>query len=213
VADLAKWDRAFFGGKIVSASDVKLTTTACRLPSGASTHYGFGWMIDDFDGQPRIEHGGGTFGFTSINEYFPKQQEFVIAFINDASADAAIIGNAAFEALNPAIAAAAREPVAGENPKITALVRQWLRRAQTGRIDRSQLTARFSASLNPAIVTFTKAQLAPFGDPTSFVYRGKSVAGGVTAYRYRVSFKAVTMSLTISVDAKGKIAGMDFGLE
>jgi D-alanyl-D-alanine carboxypeptidase len=213
VADLAKWDLAFFGGKIVNASDVKLATAAYHLPSGRSTDYGFGWMIDSFDGEPRIEHGGGTLGFTSINEYFPKQQEFFIAFINDSSADATSVGNAAFEALNPAIAKAAREPVPGENPKITALARQWLRRAQTGEIDRSQLTASFSASLNAAAVAETKAQMAPLGAPTSFIYRGKSSLAGVTVYRYRVSFKSGTLKLTIGIDRAGKIAGIDFGLD
>lgn len=213
VSDLAKWDEAFFGGKVVDASDVKLATAGYHLPSGKSTHYGFGWMIDTFDGQPRIEHGGGTFGFISINEYFPLQREFVIAFINYTGADAATIGNAMFEALNPAIAAAARKPVPGEDPKVTALARQWLHRAQTGDIDRSQLTATFSTSLKPNIVTGTKAQLAPLGDPTSFVYRGKSEAAGVTSYQYRVSFKAVTMHVVISIDTHGKIAGLDFGLE
>jgi D-alanyl-D-alanine carboxypeptidase len=213
VSDLANWDRAFFGGTIVDPSDVKLATSAHHLPSGSSTHYGFGWMIDTFDGQPRIEHGGGTFGFTSINEYFPEQHEFVIAFINDSGADAAIIGNAAFEALNPAIAAAGRRPVAGENPKITALARQWLRRAQTGTIDRSQLTASFSGSLSPTIVAETKAQLAPLGEPSSFVYRGKTRAGNLTAYEYRLSFKAVTMKLSITIDSRGKIAGIDFTTE
>lgn len=210
-SDVAKWDLAFFGGKIVSMRDVRLATTAHRLPSGRSTDYGFGWLIDTFQGQPRISHDGGTNGFTSQNAYFPKQHQFVVALINTSSAQAASVAASAFDAMHPAITAAARKPAPGENSTITALARRWLHLAQTGKLDRSQLTPAFSKVLTPAIVTRTQQGLGPLGDPTSFVYRGKRTSNGTTAYRYRVSFPSVTLLMILQIDAKGQISGIAFG--
>jgi D-alanyl-D-alanine carboxypeptidase len=209
-SDMAKWDEAFFSGRIVDARDVRLATAAHRLPSGRSTGYGFGWVVDTFDGQPRIWHSGGTFGFTSQNEYFPKLHEFVIALVNTSSVEASGIGAAAFEAMHPAIAAAVQRPAAGEDPNVTALAREWLHRAQTGEIDRAQLTATFAASLTPQIVAQTEAALGPLGTPLQFVYRGKKVDRGVTVYRYRIGFTSAKLVLVIGIDQKGKIAEIGF---
>lgn len=208
--DLAKWDKAFFGGKIVSIADVKLATTAHTLPSGRSTEYGFGWEVNSFEGQPHIGHDGGTWGFLSENDYYPRQHEFVIAFVNSAAAPPEIVTAAAFNASNPAIAAALRKPAAGEDPRITQLAREWVRRFQTGDIDRSQLTAKLSSAIPPAEIPMFKTQLAELGAPAAFIYRGKQSADGVTAYTYLVQFKGAALKFILGVDKAGKIAALDF---
>jgi D-alanyl-D-alanine carboxypeptidase len=209
-ADLVKWDGAFFGGEVISPADVTLATTAHTLPSGRSTKYGFGWVIDTFDGEKRIWHNGGTSGYGAQNEYFPDLHEAVAALANSASADPASVATAAFEVLNPAVAAAARKAVPGENPKITALARRWMQRAETGNIDRSQLDAKMSAALTPAVVKGGKAQFGPLGKPTAFIYRGKTTEGTSTIYTYRVDFKAAAIFMHLGINNKGKISELDF---
>ena len=213
VADMAKWDAAFFGGKIVSSRDVALATTAHRLSSGKSTGYGFGWFINEKAGQPSIAHSGGTFGFASVNEYFPKLHEFVIVLANVAGADPEFIADQAFDALHPEIAAAEVKPAKGEDPAITALARQWLGRMRSGDIDKAQLSAGFAKFLTPQMISGMKAGLAPLGDPTSFVYRGKTAANGATAYRYNVGFKGARLTFIIAVDGQGKISSLGIGSE
>ncbi len=210
VEDMAKWDQAFFGGKIISPQDVTLATSAHRLPNGKSTDYGFGWAIDTHEGQPRIEHDGGTFGFTSENDYYPTLHEFTIVLTNVAGADPVHIASRAFDALHPDIAAASSKAVAGEDPVITARAREWLQRAQTGEVDTSQLTPAFSKVLTPDAIAGTKAALAPLGDPTSFVYRGKTTEGGATRFEYRVGFKTTVIKMLMVIDKDGKIAGIGF---
>jgi CubicO group peptidase (beta-lactamase class C family) len=213
VADMARWDAAFFGGKIVAPQDVRLATTAHHLASGKSTGYGFGWFVDEKAGQPAIEHSGGTFGFASVNEYFPKLHEFVIVLTNVAGLDPAFIANQTFDALHPAIAAAERKPAKGEDHAITALAREWLHRMQTGEIDRSQLSAAFAKHLTPQMVGSMKDGLAPFGNPTSFIYRGKSSMNGSTAYRYSVGFKGAAITFTIALDNHGKVSSLGIDSE
>lgn len=213
VEDMAKWDRAFFGGKIVSPQDVALATTAHRLPNGKSTAYGFGWFTDKKDGVARIAHDGGTFGFASENDYYPTLHEFIIVLTSDAGPDPQFIAGKAFDALHPDLAAADAKPAAGENPAITALARQWLHRAQTGQVDRSQITAAFSKDLTPAAIAQTKDALGPMGAPASFIFRGKTSDGGVTQYEYRIAFKSAVIKMVIGIDKSGKIAGIGFGEE
>lgn len=208
-SDLAKWDLAYFGGKIVSRSDVKLATTAHTLPSGRSTDYGFGWEVKTYEGQPCISHDGGTFGFLSINEYFPELHQFVIVLSNSVDAPPSLISAAAFTALNPRIAAAQYKPAPGENTKITALARQWIGRLQTGDVDRSQLTSKMSAVFSSDVVRVLKRDIGGLGEPTSFVYRGMQSAGGIAVYKYRVQFPALALLLTLGIDSQGKIAGLN----
>lgn len=208
--DMAKWDQAFFAGKVVSAQDVTLATSAHRLGSGKSTGYGFGWFTDTYDGQERIQHDGGTFGFTSENDYYPKLHEFVIVLDNVAGVDPQFIASRTFEALNPTIARASEKPAAGEVPAITALARQWLHFAQTGGADRSELTPAFAKHLTPDVLAGTENALGPMGEPTAFVFRGKSTQGGITQYEYRVTFKSGALKMLLMVDKDGKIAGIGF---
>jgi CubicO group peptidase (beta-lactamase class C family) len=210
VGDLAKWDEAFFGGKIVSMADVKLATTAHVLPSGRSTEYGFGWEVNRVEGQLHVGHSGGTWGFLAQNDYYPSQREFLIALSNSVEAPPDIISAAAFNASNPAIAAALNNPVPGENAKITRLARSWLHRLQTGDIDRSELTPKFSSQIPPAAVPMIKTQLGELGAPTAFVYRGKETSGDVTSYTYRVQFKGATLTFILALNKRGKISGLDF---
>jgi len=213
VADMAKWDAAFFDGRVISAQDVALATTAHRLSSGKSTGYGFGWFVDKKAGQPEIAHSGGTFGFASENEYFPTLHEFVIVLTNVAALDAGFIADQTFDAINPQIAALENKPAKGEDPAITALARQWMHRMQTGDIDKSQLSSAFAKHLTPQMIGGMKQGLAPLGDPTSFVYRGKSKESGSTAYQYSVGFKGARLDLTIAIDGHGKISSLGIGSE
>ncbi|MBC5815893.1 MAG: beta-lactamase family protein [Candidatus Eremiobacteraeota bacterium] len=123
-ADIARWDQAFFAGKIVNQDDVKLATTAHILPSGESTGEGFGWEVGTYEGQPRFAYTVSTNGFTAENEYFPKTGEAIIVLTNSVDEQVRLIANAVFAVLHPALAQ--ETPAPGEDPKVTALLEQWI---------------------------------------------------------------------------------------
>ena len=216
VSDMLKWDNAFFGGKIISLRDVKLATTASRLPDGKSTQYGFGWIVDQAAGHPRIWHNGGTAGFLASNMTFPKDHLTLIAFENNADGVAPeMMTTNAFAAIDPsaaaAIAAAENKPAKNENAAITARAKEWIRRTQTGDVDRTQLTQTMSDALTPEIVAAAKAQLAALGEPTSIVYKGKGeISPGNMTYGYRVTFASTSLMCYITFDKDAKISGLLF---
>ena len=209
--DVARWDSAFFAGRIVSMADVRLATSPDRLPSGASTHYGFGWGIGTFEGQPLIWHNGGDDGFTAQNDYFPALHEAFIVLTNAGNFMAGSIANRIFNTVHPAIARAADKPAAGEDPKITAVARDWIHRLQIGDPNRAQLTSKMSAFFTTRTLAFGKNTLGALGEPLALLYRGKTKRDGLTDYLYRVKFKSRVMILMLGIDRRGKIA--DFGFK
>lgn len=215
VSDMVKWDNAFFGGKIISPADVKLATTAAKLPNGKSTEYGFGWSVDQVAGHARIWHNGGTAGFLASNMTFPKDHLVLIAFENNADGIAPEdITTHVFAAIDPAAAAAIaaeeNKPGKNENPAITARVKEWIHRAQTGDIDRAQLTQKMSAALTPEVVAAAKSGLGPLGEPSSLLYKGKDVEAGNVTYGYRVTWPSTALTCYFSLDNDGKISGLAF---
>jgi CubicO group peptidase (beta-lactamase class C family) len=204
VGDILKWDAALLAGKIVKPADVALMRTDATTVAGATTGYGFGWLVDAVGGHPRIWHNGATFGFHAVNQTFPTEGEAVVVLVNSAvfvEGDIAPIFAAThLDAAQPTNGAA------GELPAVTARVRDWLRRFETGDIDRSQLNDSMNKSLTEDLVAASKAQLGPLGNPESLVYRGKVDANGSTVYVYVATFSAGTFRIGIAIDATGKIA-------
>jgi D-alanyl-D-alanine carboxypeptidase len=206
--DLSRWDDAFFGGRIVSPTDVKLATTPDTLPNGSSTGYGFGWFVDEHDGQARIWHSGGTLGFAAMNEEYPGLGERIIVLGNVATGDINSIVDAVFRVLNPQLAVAESEAAPGEDPAITKLAQEWWRTFASGKIDRSRLTLAMSKALTPALVKASRAQWRALGAPQSWTFKGKRESGNVTAWIYRVTFAGGrTLNVIMALTADGKLAG------
>jgi len=206
--DLARWDDAFFGGRVIAPADVKLATTPGRLANGSPTSYGFGWEIDAHDGQPCIEHNGGTFGFASVNQNFPGLGEQIIVLVNDAGAGPTAIASAAFHALNPKVVSTADMPVAGEDTAITKLAQQWWIALMSGKVDRSRLTPEMSQALTPAMLSASGAQLRVLGKPVRWIYRGEQEGAGAKVYQYRVAFGSGTvLNVIMALAPDGKLAG------
>ena len=209
-SDIAKWDAALFGGKIVTPDDLALMTRAGALPAlNAKARYGFGWVVDTFDDQPRLWHNGGTLGFTASNHRYPGLGESIIVLENNGESDSDAVANAVFEALHPALAAsAAAKRAAGEDVAVTARAKRVWDELLSGKVDRAEFTTTMSDALTPAVLAQSTAQLRPLGAPTSWVYAGSDVTGTTTTYSYRVGFAGgVTLTIMMSVGADGKISG------
>src|SRR4029079_17282553 len=52
------------------------------LPSGVDTGYGFGLRSDEWAGKPRVNHGGGIFGFNSMLLWLPGDDLHVAVISN-----------------------------------------------------------------------------------------------------------------------------------
>jgi D-alanyl-D-alanine carboxypeptidase len=104
-SDLAKWNAALFGGKVLKPESFTAMTTPGRLTSGATSgaamrammagmpnlpgdlEYGYGLQTSTFAGHAKVSHGGGIHGFNASVSEFPKDHVTVIVLSNTIGKD------------------------------------------------------------------------------------------------------------------------------
>ncbi|MEP6495839.1 MAG: serine hydrolase domain-containing protein [bacterium] len=96
VGDLAMWERALAGGKVVSPGSLALMSTAATLNNGQKINYGFGLVPGEMSGHAFINHSGGIPGFATMEYYFPADTLSVVVFTNyDSQSPNVLAGNIA----------------------------------------------------------------------------------------------------------------------
>lgn len=91
VLDLAKWDAALYGEKIVKQSTLDQMWTVVKLNDGSTSPYGFGWQIDTAGGHKHIHHGGSLPGFRAEIGRFIDDKLTVVVLTNGDNANAGLI--------------------------------------------------------------------------------------------------------------------------
>jgi hypothetical protein len=87
VEDVAKWDEALEGRKLISRASYEQMWTPVTLNNGTSAPYGFGWRITKSDsGHQVLEHGGAWQGFASYIVRYPEDRLTVAVLCNRAGA-------------------------------------------------------------------------------------------------------------------------------
>jgi CubicO group peptidase (beta-lactamase class C family) len=92
VLDLAKWDAALYGEKLLPEAAREELWTAVKLKNGDTFPYGFGWYSGTHRERPYVAHGGGIPGFSSYIARFTKDKCTIIILMN-ADADAQKMAN------------------------------------------------------------------------------------------------------------------------
>ncbi|AKS43004.1 serine hydrolase [Wenzhouxiangella marina] len=84
-ADVDRWQRALHGGRVLNAELHSRMIT----PEGAAVeaNYGFGIVVQEWQGQPALTHGGGIFGFSTQALYLPETRLSVVVLNNTDSPD------------------------------------------------------------------------------------------------------------------------------
>ena len=78
-SDMAKWNRALHGGRVLSAASYAAMTT----PRGAAKSYGFGLSVrKSYWASPALVHDGQTNGFSSHNGWYPADSLSVTLLYN-----------------------------------------------------------------------------------------------------------------------------------
>jgi D-alanyl-D-alanine carboxypeptidase len=102
--DLAKWNAALYGGKILKPTSLAAMLTPGKLNSGensgtamakmmaaggapaasqsAKHEYGYALFLTELDGHQKIDHGGGIYGFSAALSEFPDDKITVVVLSN-----------------------------------------------------------------------------------------------------------------------------------
>ena len=213
IDDLQKWNAALTQRKVISAKSYALMTTPAAIVQGESD-YGFGLFVDTMQDQPRIGHTGGSFGFTTANEFFPKQKVRVIAFTNQYidPEPGEMITTAVFDDLFPSIAVAASKPAPGEDRDITARSRALFLQMQTGTAESSMLVPRLADKMKNGLSQRLAKTFAPFGTPERFIFKGSRLDGDLFWYDYVIDFgPGSQLKFAVALDSQKKVATISFG--
>jgi CubicO group peptidase (beta-lactamase class C family) len=104
VYDVAKWDSALYGEKLLKRSTLEQMWTPVKLNDGKTHGYGFGWALGDVRGHRLVEHGGAWQGFKSQISRYVDDKLTVIVFANQIRANPAKIAHGVAAIFNPELA-------------------------------------------------------------------------------------------------------------
>jgi D-alanyl-D-alanine carboxypeptidase len=212
--DLDKWNQALQGGKVVTAADYALMSTSVKTLRG-DAGYGLGLFVGEVEGQPRIGHTGGSFGFTTANEYFPNQHVQIIAFTNqgdDTPEPGEVLAQAVFHDLFPEVAALAARATDGESATTTALAQSVFATVQAGTGDYGSFNARLGGKLKTGLAERLAKEFGPYGPATSFIFKATRRDSDLQWFDYVIQFgPGCSLKFAVALDAEGKVASLSFG--
>jgi len=197
-ADLAKWDIAFLGRKILSARSWDELEREVKLANGDSTHYALGLALGEIDNMPVFDHGGEVSGFISSNTVFPTRQGAVVVLSNQDVVN--MVGPLSRQIATLVFAPERKEFSAAD----TAQVRAILAALQKGRIDRALFTETASGYFSEAALRDCKMSLGALGKLQSVTAVSEGLRGGMVHRGYRAQFTRKTVSLNIYLLTDGK---------
>jgi hypothetical protein len=188
-------------------------TTPATISQGTSD-YGLGLFVDSIRDQPRIGHTGGSFGFTTADEFFPKQNVRIIAFTNCTAnpEPGEMMTSAIFDDLFPDMAATARQPAPGEDREISLKAEKFFEALQKGDEEYFALAAKLATKMKEGLAKRLADQFTTFGSPTRFIYKGSRAENNLRWFDYVIEFgPGSQLKFAIGLDDAAKIASISFG--
>jgi CubicO group peptidase (beta-lactamase class C family) len=80
--DYRKWLAGIDDQKLLSKESYKAMFSPQVQTDRDRSHYGYGWFIDEYRGEPRIHHNGDTHGFRACVQRFPKRGAAILIQLN-----------------------------------------------------------------------------------------------------------------------------------
>ncbi len=196
--DLAKWDLAIIGQKILSPASYKEFEQETLLNNGLGTEYGLGMDVNRESGHRALSHGGEVSGFVANNVVYPDDRAAIVVLTNQDAAPAAAqlsrkISTLLFDTTDPA------------TPAKLEQARKILEGLQQSKIDRSLFTANCNAYFDEQAIKDFAGSLGPLGKAADFTQTRQDLRGGMTLRVYRVVFLTKTLRVWTYEMPNGKL--------
>jgi CubicO group peptidase (beta-lactamase class C family) len=215
VLDLAKWDEALYGTKLLKRSSLDQMWTVYPLNDGKLNPmgYGFGWRIGTQDDHKRIEHGGAWKGFTCDISRYPDDSLAVVVLTNldEGHSNPGVIAHVVAGLANPALTVPKLETIADDHPELAERLKKLLDELVAGIDIRPETTPQLAALLTPDEEKQIQRRLAKLwpGGTLTLVKRDKGIEGGVLwISTYRLSKGSDALLLMFGLRADGQIADL-----
>ncbi len=211
VLDLAKWDEALYGTKLLKQSSLDRIWTVYPLNNGKPNPagYGFAWLIDAQDGHRRIEHGGAWQGFTCRISRYPDDSLSVVVLTNLEAgySNPGVIAHVVAGLVNPALTVPKLQAIADNQPELAERLKQFLDEIVAGKDIRPETAPQMAARITPDVEKEMQGSLAKLwpGGTLTLVKRDQGTGGEpqwVSTYRLSKSGDAVLLVFGLGADGK-----------
>jgi CubicO group peptidase (beta-lactamase class C family) len=210
--DLLAWLSALYTGAIVSPESFEQMTTSGTLADGTPTHYGFGFFTGDWYGLRIAQHTGFVDGFSS-EDALVLDDGTAIALLSNADQTSLVpLAKSIVAIVEPikdaALVADLSHPAVNEDPAVTTLVQTLVMQLDASTLDRTLLTARYSASLDDRHIDGFAGELRPLGALQQTLFNESTTINEVTTDRYTLVFEHGQLTMTLGLRG-GKVDALD----
>ena len=204
--DMAKWDAALYGEKLLKKSSLERMWIPAKTSDGAlaSFDYGFGWFIDKYHGHRIVQHAGGTPGFSSVIYRFTDDKLTVIILSNHSDR---FLDHLAIDIAGIYIPALKRpEGKTDPDPRATLRLKEVMSNLLSGKHNAELFTPPMRAFLKTSTGKGFWQWTAYHGPLTSFTFSDREDGGDSYRLRYRVALSGNPYWFSFRVMKDGKIA-------
>jgi CubicO group peptidase (beta-lactamase class C family) len=209
VLDLAKWDAALYGERLLKRSSLDQMWTIARLNDGKpnGSNYGFGWQIDEINGHRVIEHSGSWQGFTAFIARYVDDKFTVVVMTNldsDHSSPARIAHEVA-GLYNSKLAPP--QPIADKEPEVTAFFRAVMQKVADGKADPRDFAPEVRSRWFPDGVKEWELHTKHLGPLRSVELLERKEEGDRREYTYRGTFDSLKIVYCMTLNRDNQIVG------
>ncbi len=210
--DLALWDQALRGDRVLNAKLRAASWTPPRLADGSTSPYGYGWFVGEQNGRRTILHGGAWQGFKALITRYVDDDLTVIVLANSAIARVGKIGDMVAGHYVPALAPVRAQAIPDREPLLAAQAREAMARL-AARQAPAKLSAREAERFTPRWIGIVADEIANAGPLGAVELLERSVEGTLQTSRYRFLYRDVPMLVTVKCAPDGTIDSLGIGLE
>jgi hypothetical protein len=205
VSDLIAWEAGVRRRSVLKPASWDLILQPVRLASGKTYPYGFGWFLEERNGQPLQQHGGAWQGFKTQFSRFVGQDLSIIVLANLAQATPERFADGIAEIISPQLATPVLRPIADRDPQVTARLARLLDEARSGGLTPTDF-AYVRAGFFPGRAKAIQDQLRTLGVPQKLVLVERVEKGDDRIFTYEVTFESRVMYYTVAVAPDNRIS-------
>jgi len=212
VLDLAKWDAALYGTKLLKQASLDQTWTVFSLNDGKpnSANYGFGWEITSVNGHKQIDHGGAWQGFRCHILRYPDDSVSVVVLANSDSASPEQFAHVIAGIVNPALELPKLVAIEDKQPELARRLGALLDQIAAGKDVRDQLSPKLAALFTPDVNEYVIRKVKPIWPSDKMTLVSRKESDGITVSRYRIVKGDESRIVRFGLGADGKVATIGF---
>jgi CubicO group peptidase (beta-lactamase class C family) len=214
VLDLAKWDGALYGTKLLKQSSLDAWWTIFvlndRKPNSAN--YGFAWAIDSLNGHKMIEHGGAWQGFKTHIARYVDDSMTVVVLANLEEANPTHMAHVIAGLVNPALEPPKLAVIEDKQPETAKRMSELIDRIMAGNDVRGQFTSELAAEWTPQLAATFKSRAKTVWPADNVTLVKRTVEDGETESNYRV-VKGKESRIALFGEKDGKVSLVWVGLD